>query len=155
MYASTLSPLFHQPPLRKLFRSLDQAMIFVMMAGTYTPFSLVYLRDAWGWMLFIMVWLVALHGFLSKAVYFHRIEGVSTWLYLVQGGLPLLAMLPVMHRFPVELWLLVLTAKCFYIIGLAFWFRSECWPFAHAVWHILVMLGATCQYAAILLFTAK
>src|SRR5690349_1892514 len=83
--ASTLSHLYHNSHLRGLFRTLDQAFIYLLIVGTYTPLALVYLHGGWLWILFGAMWTVALVGFFSKTLWRHRVEGVSITAYAVLG----------------------------------------------------------------------
>jgi len=148
--ASTLSHLFRGRVLNRLFRILDQAFIYLMIAGTYTPFAFGYLRTGWWWLLFALMWSIAATGFLSKMVWAHRVDCISTWAYLLLGWLPMAAVRPIMEVVPLSAFLWVAAGGACYTIGVVFLKIDRRMPFAHAVWHLLVMAGSGCHYIAVL-----
>jgi hemolysin III len=149
---STLSHLFQSSRLRTLFRSLDQGSIYLLIAGTYTPFSLAYLHTTPWWILLGLVWAVALYGFLSKVVFAHRVESVSMWPCLVLGALPFVAIPTLLTMLPLDaLWWMMLGVGC-YMLGLVFWLNDRRVRHFHAVWHLLVVAGSACHFSGILLF---
>lgn len=144
--ASTLSHSFEQPRLRRLFRILDQAFIFLLIAGTFTPLSLTYLRDGAWWWLFGLVWTIALGGFISKAVFAHRVDTVSTALHVTLGWLPVLAIKPMLAAVPGGLlWSMLYGGLC-YTLGIYFLMRDDRYPYFHAVWHLLVIAGSAFHF---------
>jgi hemolysin III len=151
--ASTLSHAFQQPRLRRLFRILDQAFIFLLIAGTYTPLALSYLRGGIGWwFLFGLIWGIALVGFFSKAVWGHQIDAVSTVLHVTLGWLPVCGMWPMLSLVPSGLlWWMFYGGLC-YTAGTFFLQRDERVPFFHAVWHLMVIAGSACHYWGILAY---
>jgi hemolysin III len=152
--ASTLSHHFEHPRWRRLFRILDQAFIFLLIAGTFTPLSLSYLREGAWWLLFAAIWGIALLGFFSKAVFAHRIDAVSTVLHLVLGWLPVTAVKPMLSLVPVGLlWWMFYGGMC-YTIGVFFLQRDERVPYFHAVWHLLVIAGSACHFWGIYSYCA-
>ena len=152
--ASTLSHLVQEPLRRRWFRMLDQACIYLLIAGTDTPFCLVYLREGWWWLLFAALWSLALYGFVSKIVFTHRIEQVSAVLYVVLGWLPIVAAYPLAYRIPLGAWPWLCMGGLLYCFGLIFWFLSDHLRYAHALWHIMVIFAATCHYLGILYYVA-
>jgi len=151
---STLSHSFDNPRLRSFFRALDQGTIYLLIAGTYTPFAMTYLNTpAWNIVLGI-VWVVAIGGFLSKVVFIHRVESVSAVPCLFLGGIQLLAIptiLP-MVGFTCLSWMVV-GILC-YLIGLWFWLNDSRGRHFHAVWHVMVIAGSAFHFMGILLFVA-
>jgi hemolysin III len=152
--ASTLSHSFQQPRLRRLFRILDQAFIFLLIAGTFTPLSLSYLRGGAWWILFGVVWLIGLGGFVSKAIFAHRVDAVSTALHVTLGWLPVLAAKPMMALVPGGLlWSMFYGGMC-YTVGTFFLMRDERFPYFHAVWHLLVIAGSAFHFWGIYWYCA-
>lgn len=144
--ASTLSHAFEQPRLRRLFRILDQAFIFLLIAGTFTPLSLTYLRAGAWWVLFGLVWTIALGGFISKAVFAHRVDTVSTVLHVTLGWLPVIAFKPMLLAVPGGLlWSMLYGGLC-YTFGVYFLMRDERYPYFHAIWHLLVIAGSAFHF---------
>ena len=152
--ASTLSHHFQHPRLRRLFRILDQAFIFLLIAGTFTPLSLSYLRGGAWWILFAAVWGIALVGFCSKAIFAHQIDAVSTALQLSLGWLPVTAVKPMLSVVPGGLlWWMFYGGMC-YTVGTFFLQRDERVPYFHAVWHMLVIAGSACHFWGIYSYCA-
>ena len=149
---STLSHTFQSPRLRTVFRSLDQGSIYLLIAGTYTPFSLAYLHTAPWWILLGAIWAVALYGFVSKVLFAHRVESVSMWPCLVLGALPFMAIPTLLTMLPLgALWWMMLGVAC-YTLGLVFWLNDRRVRHFHAVWHLLVIAGSTAHFWGILWF---
>ncbi len=149
---STLSHVFESPRLRTLFRAIDQGTIYLLIAGTYTPFSLAYLHTTPWWILLGAVWVVALYGFVSKVLFAHRVENVSMWPCLILGALPFAAVPTLLTMLPVgALWWMLLGVAC-YALGLVFWLNDRRVRHFHAVWHLLVMAGSAAHFAGVLLF---
>ena len=150
--ASTLSHSFQQPTLRHTFRRLDQAAIYLFIAGSYTPFALVYLRGGGWWFLLAVIWGIALGGFFSKAFWGHRVDAVPTWLYVFLGWLPGIAAVPLMGVVPAPgLWWM-LAGGLFYTVGIIFLKHDDRVPFFHAVWHLCVIAGSACHFYAIFVY---
>jgi hemolysin III len=152
--ASTLSHLFQQPRLRRLFRIMDQAFIFLLIAGTFTPLSLTYLRGGAWWLLFAAVWGIALVGFFSKAIFAHQVDAVSTVLHVALGWLPVVAAKPMITVVPGPLlWWMLYWGIC-YTAGTFFLRRDDRVPYFHAVWHLLVIAGSACHFWGIYSYCA-
>jgi hemolysin III len=152
--ASTISHVARRPAARRAWRIADQAIIFLFMAGTYTPVALTWLRGGPWWLLHGAVWAVALAGFASKAVFAHRVHlgAVSTTLYILLGWMPVLAVGPLVHVLPFGLMWWFLAGGLCYTAGIAFFHYDDRVPYFHAAWHVLVLAGSACHYAAILLY---
>ncbi|HVU87804.1 MAG TPA: hemolysin III family protein [Pirellulales bacterium] len=148
--ASTLSHVFWQPRLRRVFRMLDQGCIYLLIAGTFTPLALRYLRDGWWWVLLATMWTIAVVGFCSKVFLAHRVEAVSTAAYVVMGWLPVLAAKPMIAVTPGRcLWMMFAGGLC-YTVGTLFLTFDRKALYLHAVWHIFVIAGSAVHYFAIL-----
>ena len=150
--ASTLSHFLQGRDLKRLFRVLDQAFIYLLIAGTYTPFALGYLRAGWWWLLSGLVWGIALAGFFSKTVWRHRIDRIAIWTYVGLGWLPAIAITRVLQLAPVGVfWWLIVGGFC-YTIGIVFLKLDARVRYFHATWHVVVIAGSICHYVAILLY---
>lgn len=150
--ASTGSHLFHHPPVQRRMRMLDQGTIYLLIAGTFTPFALVYLRSGWWWLLIALMWVGALAGFISKVFLGHRLHGVSVWLYVLLGWLPAISYQQVAPQTGNNAMLLMLVGGLCYTLGTIFlvvdWKRFH----FHGIWHLCVIAGSTCHYLAIFFY---
>jgi hemolysin III len=149
---STLSHSFEEPRLRSFFRRLDQGTIYLLIAATYTPFSMAFLHSAFWFTLLAIVWTIAFWGFFSKVLLGHRVESVSMWPCIVLGAIPFVsipALLGVVSL--AALWWMLLGIAC-YTLGLVFWVNDTRVRHFHAVWHVLVIAGSACHFVSILLF---
>jgi hemolysin III len=149
--ASTLSHSFEQPRLRHFFRTVDQVCIFLLIAGTYTPISLTYLREGWWWALFIAIWGMALVGIFFK-IFFTRLHNVALSAYLMLGWMPAIAMRPVADAMPGPALALIVAGGLFYTLGTLFLMRDEQVPYFHAIWHVMVIAGSACHYSAVMFY---
>ena len=147
---STLSHSCRTIRWRRFFRSLDQGCIYLLIVGTYTPFSLTYLRAHVFWFLLGAMWLIAIAGFCSKVLFAHRVNSVSIWLYLLLGWMPLAAGYWIVPLVPADaLWWVVVGGIC-YTLGTVFLiFDAHVFHF-HAVWHLFVIAGSICHYCGVL-----
>jgi hemolysin III len=147
--ASTLYHAARSAPAKALLRRVDHAAIYLLIAGTYTPFTLVTLRGAWGWTLFGVVWGLALVGVLLKSLFGARLPTLSTVIYLAMGWMIVLAIRPLSQAVdPAGLrWLML--GGALYTGGVVFyvWERIR---FGHAVWHLFVIGGSMAHFAAVL-----
>lgn len=153
--ASTLSHLFRSPAARNTFRVADQALIFLFIAGSWTPIAATWLRDgAWWWAFHVGLWAVAIVGFVSKALFAHRVAigTVSAVLYLLPGWSPVLLAKPLLHALPTPLCLWLLAGGVCYTLGLLFFWYDSRVPYFHAAWHTLVVAGSACHYMGILTY---
>lgn len=152
MYAA--STLFHSIPMpntKRVFRVLDHCLIYVLIAGTYTPFTLVTLRGPWGWSLFATVWGLALIGIVFKIFTTGRFEKLSLAVYLVMGWCVLAVIKPLMATLPEGgLWLL-LAGGLSYSVGTIF-YRWESLRYHHAIWHLFVLGGSVLHFFAVLFY---
>jgi hemolysin III len=147
-----VSTLYHALPsdkAKRVFRVLDHSAIFLLIAGTYTPFTLGVLRGAWGWTLFGVVWGLAVLGVILKSVRGIRYPRMSTTVYIGMGWLALVAIRPLwVHVPPVGLvWLIA--GGVAYTAGIAF-FAAERVRYGHFVWHMFVLMGTVCHFFAVL-----
>jgi hemolysin III len=157
IYGSTLiwlylaSTVYHGvtlPRLKRILKILDHSAIYLLIAGTYTPFLLVNLRGGWGWSLLGIVWGCAMAGIIFKVWFVDHFKVLSTVLYLVLGWLILVAARPLAaHVSAIGLrWLVA--GGIVYTVGVVF-YASRRIPYCHVVWHLLVMAGSVCHYLAV------
>lgn len=154
MYSSsTLYHSFQYPKLRYYLRILDHTSIYLLIAGTYTPFTLVSLRGVWGWSLFAAVWGLAFIGITFKLIFEHRYHVVSVVIYLVMGWMGVVAIKPVMEVLPPTALLWLLAGGIAYTGGIVFYIWKK--PYSHTIWHLFVLAGSLCHYIAVLLYVIK
>jgi hemolysin III len=148
------STLYHALPrnrAKRVLQVLDHAAIFLMIAGTYTPFTLGVLRGAWGWTLFALVWGLALAGLVLTAAGGARYPKLRTSLYLVMGWLIIIAVKPLWLRMPSEGLFWLLGGGIAYTVGVVFYAVKRVRYF-HFVWHLFVIAGTACHFIAVLRF---
>jgi len=146
------STLYHALPMnraKRLFRILDHGAIFLLIAGTYTPFTLGPLRGAWGWTLLGLVWALAIAGVVIKAIGGVRYPKLSTSLYIAMGWLVILAIEPLRLNLGLPGFLWLLAGGIAYTTGVTF-FATRRLRYGHFVWHVFVMAGTACHFAAVL-----
>ncbi|MBI4390387.1 MAG: hemolysin III family protein [candidate division NC10 bacterium] len=150
------STLYHALPgsrAKRVFQAVDHGAIFLLIAGTYTPFTLGVLRGSWGWTLFGLVWGLAAVGIALKAVGRLRHPILSTLLYVGMGWLILIAIRPLWLRVPTAGLLWLLAGGVAYTAGLAF-FAARGVRYSHLVWHLFVLAGTACHFFAVLWYAA-
>jgi hemolysin III len=149
------SMLYHALPnnrAKRVFQVLDHTAIFLMIAGTYTPFTLGVLRGAWGWALFGLVWGLALAGVVLAAAGV-RYPKLRTGLYLAMGWLILIAIKPMWLRMPTWGLFWLLAGGVAYTVGVLFYAAKRV-RYSHFVWHLFVIMGTACHFIAVLRFAA-
>jgi len=147
--ASTLYHALRAPRLKWWLRVLDHGAIFLLIAGTYTPFLLVSLRGPWGWSLFGVVWALAVAGIVLKLFLIGRFPVLSTLIYLFMGWLVLVAFKPLVGVLPHASLVMLLAGGVAYTAGTVF-YSWERLPYHHAVWHLFVLVGSACHFFAVL-----
>jgi hemolysin III len=148
---STLYHSFRSPRVKHVFRIIDHSSIYLLIAGTYTPFLLVSLRGRWGWSLFGVVWGLALAGIVFQIFFVRRFRLAQTLIYLAMGWLALVAVKPLLERVPMAGLLWLLSGGLFYSLGAVFYLWKRL-PFHHGIWHLFVLAGSVCHYFAILFY---
>jgi hemolysin III len=151
--ASTLYHAVTHHEAKRFFRLFDHSAIFLLIAGSYTPFSLGVLRGAWGWTLLAIVWCLAIAGIVIKAFPRTRHSWVCMVLYLVMGWLAIVAIKPIWELVPLPGIILILAGGVAYTGGLAF-FAARNLRYSHFVWHLFVLAGTTCHFFAVLWYGA-
>jgi hemolysin III len=146
--ASTLYHCVQAERAKARLRVLDHCSIYLLIAGTYTPFTLVGLRGGWGWSLFGVVWGLAVAGVVFKLFSTGRFVRLSTAIYLAMGWLVLIAVVPMVQRLNVVTLSWLVAGGLAYTVGTVF-YLSRRLPFAHAVWHLFVLAGSVCHAVAV------
>jgi hemolysin III len=149
--ASTLYHAIPHPKAKQVLRALDHSAIFLLIAGTYTPVTLVSLRGPWGWSLFGTVWGLAVAGILFRLLLRGRMRWITVLLYVAMGWTVLVAAGPMLENLhPGALWLLLAGGLC-YTGGIAFYLWRRL-PYHHAVWHCFVLAGSVLHFFAVLFY---
>jgi hemolysin III len=146
--ASTLYHAVRGVHRRALLRKFDHAAIFLLIAGTYTPFVLVSLRGPWGWSLFGVVWGMALAGSVLKFFFAGKYRRISTGIYVLMGWLVVIALKPLVAALPTAGLAWLLAGGLFYTFGAVFYLWRSL-PYHHAVWHLWVLCGSVCHWIAV------
>ena len=150
------STLFHALPrcrAKRVFQILDHSAIYLLIAGTYTPFTLGVLRGSWGWTLFGIVWGLAVVGTVLKALGGVRYTTLSTWMYLAMGWVVLIAAETVWTLVPGWGLFWLVAGGVAYTAGAVF-FMAERIRYFHFVWHLFVVAGTACHFIAVLRYAA-
>jgi hemolysin III len=151
--ASTLYHAITHRGAKRVFRVIDHGAIFLLIAGTYTPFTLGVLRGPWGWTIFGLVWALAAFGLTTKAIFGAHRRWLSVPLYLVMGWLAVIAAPQILARVPLSGLILILAGGIAYTGGVAF-FAAHRLRYSHFAWHLFVIAGTVCHFFAVLWYSA-
>lgn len=146
--ASTLYHSWSEPRIKKFFRAMDHSSIYLLIAGSYTPFTLILMRGNWGWTLFGTVWAFAVLGIVFKLISTDRFMKLSLALYLGMGWLAVVAAKPMIDSLPPGCFLWILLGGLMYTGGVVFYAVGKI-PFNHAIWHLFVMAGSFFHFVAV------
>jgi hemolysin III len=149
--ASTIYHSVQKPQIKHYFRLFDQVAIYLVIAGTYTPFTLINLRGFWGWTLLALVWSLSLFGVVFKIIFVNRYKAVSYGLYVVIGWLAIIAAKPIIETVPLGGLAWILAGGLAYMTGLVF-FAWDRIPFNHTIWHVFVIIGSVCHFCAVMFY---
>lgn len=158
VYGTTLvvlylaSTLYHSlvfTRARRLFRKFDHMAIFLLIAGTYTPFCLTVLQGWWGWTLLIAVWVFAIAGIVLKSLFTGRFEWISVTMYILTGWMVVLAIKPIYEFLSPESFVLLVCGGLCYTVGTVFYVKSKI-PYFHSIWHLWVLAGSVMHFFCIL-----
>jgi hemolysin III len=148
------STLYHslvRTRVRRVFRILDHSAIYLLIAGTYTPFTLVSLQGRWGWTLFGVIWALAVAGVVFKSLALGRFAAASAVVYVMMGWVAVVAIRPLVLALGWQGVLWLLAGGVAYTAGVLF-FAFDRVRYFHALWHIFVLLGSTLHYFAVLFY---
>jgi hemolysin III len=147
--ASTLYHSIPDPDTKRLFKIIDHSAIYLLIAGTYTPYLLLNLRGAWGWTLFGIIWTLALSGILLKSYYIGRFRKTSVMLYIAMGWLCVIVFDQLIEKLDNLSLVLLISGGIAYTSGVIFYAWKKL-PFNHAIWHMFVLTGSICHYFSVL-----
>jgi hemolysin III len=153
----TFSTLYHSSARGKaksIFQKLDHTAIYLLIAGTYTPFTLVTLRGAQGWTLFGVIWGLAIVGLSQDILLKKRNQILSVSLYVLMGWLALTAIRPLVRALPTMGVILLIAGGIMYTIGIIFYALDKKMKHSHGIFHLFVLAGSACHYFTILLYVA-
>ena len=150
------STLYHslRGPAKRVFHIFDHCTIYLLIAGTYTPLTLVTLRGPLGWTLFALIWTLAVAGILKDALLHNRLRALSVTLYVVMGWLVVFAFQPLQRVMPAAGIAWLLAGGIVYTFGIIFFAMSKHVPYTHGVWHLFVIFGSFCHYIAVFRYVA-
>jgi len=151
--ASTLYHAVRDDRAKRVFRVLDHSAIFLLIAGTYTPFTLGVMRGPWGWTIFGLIWGLAIFGLITKVVFGAHHRWLTVPLYLVMGWLVLIAAPEVVNRVPLSGLIWLAAGGLAYTAGVGF-FAAPRLRYSHFAWHLFVLAGTFCHFFAVLWYSA-
>ena len=149
--ASTLYHAVRSPRLKHAFKIVDHSCIYLLIAGTYTPFTLVTLQGSWGWTLFGLIWVLAAAGIVFQVFFVYRFKILATIAYILMGWLAVFAVRPLLDALPAGGFAWLLAGGIVYTVGALFYLLKRL-PYNHAIWHFFVLGGSACHYVAVLLY---
>ncbi|MBD8634913.1 hemolysin III family protein [Stenotrophomonas sp. 169] len=146
--ASTLYHAIQHPVAKGRLKVFDHCAIYLLIAGTYTPFMLIGLRGPWGWGMFTAIWILAFAGVVFKLFFTGRFKALSTGIYIAMGWLIVVAIKPMLAA--IDMWTLgwLLAGGLSYTLGTYFYHRESI-RYSHAIWHLFVIGGSVCHFVAV------
>jgi len=150
----TSSALYHsiKGTSKKFFQKFDHTAIYLLIAGSYTPFTLVTLRGAWGWSLFGVVWGLAVIGIIQDLLFAKRRGILSMIIYLLMGWIAMVAVHPLSRALPGAGMTWLVAGGLFYTVGVVFYALDKRFVYSHGIWHLFVLAGSVCHYFTIYLY---
>lgn len=146
--ASTLYHAFRQEHIKARLKILDHCAIFMLIAGTYTPFTLIALQGGWGWWMFGIIWSLAVMGIVFKLFFTGRFKRLSTLIYIAMGWLVVVAIGPLVEALPGWTLAWLFAGGIAYTAGTFFYHRPGL-RYAHAIWHLFVLAGSVMHFTAV------
>jgi hemolysin III len=152
--SSTLYHGVYAGKAKRIFRIFDHSAIFLLIAGTYTPLTLITLRGRLGWTVFGVVWGIAIVGIVGKTFWAHRFVVLSTILYLAMGWIVVIVVKPLLAHLNTVSLIFLAMGGLFYTLGTAFYLWHKL-KFHHAIWHLFVLAGSICHFFTVLFLLPK
>ncbi len=149
--ASTLYHAIPYPKAKDILQKVDHSSIFLLIAGTYTPFTLVSIRGPWGWTIFGLIWGLATFGIALEIFSKKKFKKLSIGLYLGMGWLAIVAIKPMLENVETGGLILLLAGGLFYSLGVIFYVWKKL-PFNHAIWHLFVLAGSILQFFSVFFY---
>lgn len=147
--SSTLYHSFTKEKIKNLFARFDHAAIFLLIAGTYTPFLLTALRGTFGWVLFGIIWGVAIVGVVIRSIYLTRFRKLMVAIYLVMGWMFVVAVGPMIKNLPLTSLIFLFLGGIFYSVGVVFYLKRNL-KYGHGIWHLFVLAGSIMHFFAVI-----
>ena len=148
---STLYHAIQHQEAKRILRKFDHSVIFIFIAGTYTPFCLSGLKGAWGWSIFAVEWSLALLGIILNILNFKALKKIEVAAYILMGWAIVVGCVPLIRSIPIQSIILLLAGGIAYTLG-TFWYRKKNVWLTHAVWHGFVLIGTVCHWFSIWYF---
>ncbi|WP_153099453.1 PAQR family membrane homeostasis protein TrhA [Paraburkholderia hayleyella] len=152
-----VSTLYHgtrHPRFKAVLQKCDHSAIYLLIAGSYTPFTLVTLRGPWGWSLFGVSWGLAVFGIAQELTLGRRTRRVSMMLYVLMGWLALVAVVPIVETLPAAATAWLVAGGLSYTVGIWFFINDERIRHGHGIWHLFVLAGSVCQFISVVRYVA-
>jgi hemolysin III len=146
--ASTLYHAVAHEKIKQRLKIVDHCAIYILIAGTYTPFALIGLREHGGWWIFGIIWALAVAGVIFKLFYTGRFELVSTLIYIAMGWLIIFAVKPLIQQVDTTTLIWLFSGGAAYTLGTIFYMSKKI-PYTHSIWHMFVLTGSSCHYVAV------
>ena len=144
--------IFHEKS-KQILRIFDHVSIYLLIAGSYTPITLIAMRGAWGWTIFSIIWVLAFVGILLKVINLGKTKIISTVLYVIMGWLIIVAIKPMLQSLPTGLFSWLIAGGITYTLGLIFYLWKKL-PYNHGIWHLFVLAGSIIHYLGFLFHLA-
>ncbi len=149
--ASTLYHSFQNPQAKEIFRIIDHASIYLLIAGTYTPFLIVGIRGWWGWMLCLTIWSLAFLGIPFNLLFMDRLPKISLLTYILMGWLCVAIIQDLLASIALGGLIWLALGGVMYTVGVIFYLMQQT-PYMHVIWHLFVLAGSICHYIAVLFY---
>ncbi len=149
--ASTLYHSFQNHRIKRIFKVFDHISIYLLIAGTYTPFLLVNMRGPWGWTMFGIIWGLAIAGIVFKILFIHRFRMLSLLIYILMGWLCMITIKQMVESIPTAGLIWLGAGGLFYTLGVLFYVWKKL-LYGHFIWHLFVLGGSICHFFAILFY---
>lgn len=152
----TFSSLYHSlhGKPKKIFQIFDHLSIYLLIAGTYTPFTLITFRGSWGWSIFGIIWSLAILGIITEILLKKGSRVIPIIIYITMGWLILIALKPMLNFLPLPGFALLLLGGVFYTVGIVFYVLDDKFRHFHGIWHLFVLTGSVCHYFTVLFYVA-
>jgi len=145
---STLYHAIQNQNAKRILRKLDHCVIFIFIAGTYTPFCLISLKGVWGWSLFAFEWSMVIFGITMNILGFKAIKKIEIAAYVMMGWAIIVGFIPLFRYVPVQSIVLLIVGGAAYTLGII-WYRMKSIRLTHTVWHVFVIMGTVCHWFSI------
>jgi hemolysin III len=147
--SSTVYHICQNFSMKKTLQIVDHACIYLLIAGTYTPFTLITLHGPWGWSLFGVVWGLATLGITFKCFFTGKFDKLSVLFYILMGWVAIIAIKPLINNLTTQGVSWMVAGGLFYTLGTFFYIKDSKYKFSHSIWHLFVLAGSICHFACV------